>query len=102
MFLYFPVCWDQSHLLKGVLTCSSGIDSYPISEILNLTWESHKLSVTIGIDDDVPGPHEVDHYNGPHGIKPGGADSFQTVLRCIFCTYCYGKVFISKTDTTVR
>jgi len=41
----------------------------------------------IGDEDSIPGPPEMDHYNGPHGIKENVATSFQTILQCIFATW---------------
>ena len=46
-------------------------------------WKMNKWYI-IGIGDDITGPPEVDHYNGPHGLKPGVADIFETVIQCIF------------------
>ena len=40
----------------------------------------------IADDEEIPGPKEIDRYNGPHGIKPHVASSFKTVLQCIFST----------------
>ena len=48
-------------------------------------WEGNKWD-NIGVDDDLPGPHGLDHYNGTRGIKPGIADIFETALQWIFKT----------------
>ena len=42
----------------------------------------------IGDDEVVPGPKEMSYYNGPHGLKDGIADSFGTILHCIFRAAC--------------
>ena len=40
-------------------------------------WESWE---PLGDDDPVEGPPEEDHYDGPHGLKPGVENSFKIVL----------------------
>ena len=38
-------------------------------------------------DEEIQLPPDTDHYNGPHELKPGEANGFNTVLLCIFeCT----------------
>eukprot|EP00957_Ditylum_brightwellii_P211973 15366819-Ditylum_brightwellii.AAC.1 len=38
----------------------------------------------IAEDEDIPGLEAVGPYNGPHGLKPGIASTFTTVLQCTF------------------
>ena len=62
---------------------------YFISEEWN--WDSW---VTIDDDEDIPGPPDVDPYNGGHNLKEGVADSFETVLACIFNTTAMDRDFL--------
>ena len=50
----------------------------------------------IGDNDVIPGPSEYDRYNGPHGLKEGVAESFTTVLECIFRTTCMDRDFFKR------
>lgn len=53
----------------------------------------------IGDDESIPGPPEVDHYNGPHGIKEDVGSSFQTVLQCILKTTAMDRDFFKRLAT---
>ena len=35
-------------------------------------------------DKEIQGPPETNNYNGAHGLKPGVAKLFNTVIQCIF------------------
>jgi len=43
----------------------------------------------IGDDDSIPGPLEMDHYNGLHGVRECGC-IFPNYSPMYFCNYCYG------------
>ena len=58
-------------------------------------WEWNKWE-EIGDDDEIPGPVETDHYNGPHGLKDGVGGSFHTILQCIFKTTCMDRDFFKR------
>ena len=47
-------------------------------------------------DEEVEGPQENDHYNGPHGLKSGIKNSFSTVLQCIFKTSAMDRSFFQR------
>ena len=64
---------------------------YFISEEWN--WDSW---VTIDDDEDIPGPPDVDPYDGGHSLKDGVADSFETVLACIFNTTAMDRDFFKR------
>ena len=50
--------------------------------------------VDLGDNDEINGQPETDHYNGPHGLKPGVINQFSTVLQCIFATTTMNKEFL--------
>ena len=50
--------------------------------------------VAHGINEEIPGPKEVDHYNGCHGLKEEIGDRFSTILQCIFQTTCMNRDFL--------
>ena len=50
-------------------------------------------------EEEIPGPKETDHYNGPHGIKSHVASSFTTVLQCIFATTAMNIDFFKRLAT---
>ena len=52
--------------------------------------------VAIDDDEDIPGSPDVDPYNGGHGLKEGVADSFETVLACIFNTTAMDRDFFKR------
>ena len=52
--------------------------------------------VDLGDNDEINGLPETDHYNGPHGLKPGVANQFSTVLQCIFATTAMNKEFFKR------
>ena len=53
----------------------------------------------IGDDESIPGPPEIDHYNGPHGIKEDVGSSFQTVLQFILKTTAMDRDFFKRLAT---
>ena len=55
---------------------------------INFMTDEWKWNNWSEIDDDesIDGPPEPDRYSGPHGLKPGVASSFATILQCIFKT----------------
>eukprot|EP00957_Ditylum_brightwellii_P174010 13248622-Ditylum_brightwellii.AAC.1 len=54
-------------------------------EEINVVGPGWKWDRWQGIDkdEDIPGPDAVDPYNGPHGLRPGIASFFTTVLWCM-------------------
>ena len=56
-------------------------------------WNNWK---PLDIDDAVPGPQYSDHYNGPHGLKPGIEHTFKTVLQCMFSTTAMDRFFFKR------
>ena len=56
----------------------------------NWKWEAWEPQ---GDEDAIEGPLEEDHYNGPHGLRPGVANQFKTILQCIFATTAMNKSF---------
>ena len=87
---------DSAFLVEGVDETND--DSKDKEEDVNFLgdgwlwnqWEE------IGDDDAIPGPSEYDRYNSPHGLKEGVADSFTTVLECIFKTTCMDRDFFKR------
>jgi len=51
------------------------------------------------IGDDISGPLETDHYNGPHGIKEDVVTFFQTILQCILATTAMDRDYFKRLAT---
>eukprot|EP00957_Ditylum_brightwellii_P002082 160367-Ditylum_brightwellii.AAC.1 len=73
---------DDSAFLDG--ETNDGVDSESDGEeeinVMGPGWKWNRWQ-DIDQDEDIPGPEAVDPYNEPHGLRPGIASSFTTVLQ---------------------
>ena len=56
-------------------------------------WNSWR---DIDTDEEIPGPAENDRYNGPHGLRKGIGNRFDTILQCVMNTTAMSLEFFER------
>ena len=56
-------------------------------------------SEELGINDTIEGLVEDNHFNRPHGLKPGESRKFETVLHCLLKTTVMDHQFFARLVT---
>lgn len=62
---------------------------------MSKSWFLNNLT-KIDDNDEVKGPPKIDHYDGPHELKPVIKKSISTVLQCIFRTPTIDRNFFQQ------